>query len=317
MSAEPYLKLSAWALARRLVYRLQGCGAEPAQFDGAMAAAGSFQLVRRSVGSAAPASEPRADRRAATILAVVGLQFEARIVASAGVRPVVLGSAPLAEAVLPTDRGVISFGICGGLATGLRPGACVIASSIFDGSRVWTTDAAWVRSLARLIPEAVIGPMLSLDAPILAIEEKARLHKSCGAVAVDMESYAAAAVAEARGLPFVVVRAVADDATCSLLTIAMAGRRDDGSVNVPGVLAALRRRPGDFGSLMRLAVRTGSARSTLVRLRPVLSRDFAFRTRFGHDLPLGGVSRPRGEQGEPGADRLQHELVRLGGNILE
>jgi hypothetical protein len=184
MSAEPHLRLSALALARRLAYRIQGCEPDPAQFDGAIAAAGSFQPARRSVRSVLLASERRAGRQAASILAVVGLQFEARIVASAGVRPVVLGSAPLADAVLPTDRGVISFGICGGLATGLRLGACVIASSVADGSRIWTTDATRVRSLARLIPDAVIGPMLSLDAPILAVEEKARLHKSCGAVAV-------------------------------------------------------------------------------------------------------------------------------------
>ena len=104
------------------------------------------QLSSRSRGYGArrgPSKHAAAEDGApVSILAVVGLQFEARIVASATVRTVVFGTAPLAAALLPTDCGVLSFGICGGLAPGLRPGTCVIASSVCHGSRVWTADAA-------------------------------------------------------------------------------------------------------------------------------------------------------------------------------
>ena len=208
-------------------------------------------------------------------MAVVGLQFEARIIAGPAVRAVVLGTeqTPLVTMLLPTDRGVISFGICGGLAPGLAPGACVIASSISDGTRAWATDKAWTKRLARSIPNAIIGPMLGVDAPILDVAAKSRLHRRHGAVAVDMESHVAALAASAHGLPLVVVRAVADDATCALLTVALAGRRPDGSVNVAGVLAALGKQPGALAPLIRLAVRTGSARATLLRLRPILSSE--------------------------------------------
>jgi adenosylhomocysteine nucleosidase len=210
------------------------------------------------------------------VVAVVGLQFEARIIAGPAVRAVVLGSetTPLVAMLLPTDRGVISFGICGGLAPGLAPGACVIASSISDGARAWVTDRAWTRSLAQLIPNAVVGPILGVDAPVLDVAAKTSLHKRHGAVAVDMESHVAALAASAHGLPLVAVRAVADDATCALLTVALAGRRADGSVNVAGVLAALREKPGELAPLIRLAVRANSARATLVRLRPILGSDF-------------------------------------------
>ncbi len=209
-------------------------------------------------------------------MAVVGLRFEARIIAGPAVRAVVLGSAPtpLVAMLLPTDRGVISFGICGGLAPGLAPGACVIASSISDGTRAWATDKAWTKSLARSIPNATVGPILGVDAPVVDVASKTKLHKSHGAVAVDMESHVAALAASAHGLPFVAVRAVADDATCAVLAVALAGRRPDGSVNVAGVLAALREKPEELAPLIRLAVRTGSARATLVRLRPILSSKF-------------------------------------------
>ena len=98
--------------------------------------------------------------------------------------------------------------------------------------------------MARSIPNAIIGPMLGVDAPILDVAAKSRLHRRHGAVAVDTESHVAALTASAHGLPLVVVRAVADDATCALLTVALAGRRPDGSVNVAGVLAALGKQPG-------------------------------------------------------------------------
>jgi hypothetical protein len=247
-------------------------------------------------------------------VAVVGLQFEARIIAGPAVRAVVLGSEPipLVAMLLPTDRGVISFGICGGLSPELASGACVIASSILDGTRAWATDKAWTRSLARSIPNAIVGPILGVDAPVLDVAAKTRLHKRHGAVAVDMESHVAALAANTHGLPLVAVRAVADDATCALLTVALAGRRADGSVNVAGVLAALREKPGDLAPLIRLAVRTGSARATLARLRPILSSDF--RTLLGES---GGGRRLRGEHRKPRPDRLEDEAMRLGGDILE
>lgn len=209
------------------------------------------------------------------VVAVVGLQFEAKIIAGPAVRAVVLGAeaTPLIAMILPTDRGIISFGICGGLAPGLVPGACVIASCVSDGTREWATDKAWTKSLARSIPNAIVGPILGVDAPVLDVASKSRLHKKHGAVAVDMESHVAALAASTHGLPLVAVRAVADDATCALMTVALAGRRADGSVNVAGVLAALRRQPGELAPLIRLAMRTGTARATLVRLRPFLSSD--------------------------------------------
>jgi hypothetical protein len=108
----------------------------------------------------------------------------------------------------------------------------------------------------------------------MEVAEKTRLHKSLGAVGVDTESHIAAFFAKLHGLPFVVVRAVADDARCNLLKIALAGRRPDGSVSVGNVLAGLRERPSDLGPLMQLAAKTNSARAALVRLRPVLARDF-------------------------------------------
>jgi len=201
------------------------------------------------------------------------MRFEAKIIAFPPVRAVFLGSdlRAFAAPVLPTDQGIISFGVCGGLAPKLRAGDCVVASAIYDGERIWPTDKAWTKRLAELIPNAIVGPILGVDAPVFEAPEKARLFKQHRAVAVDMESHLAASLASVYGVPFISVRVVVDDAHCRVVASAMAGRRADGSVSAAGVLGALAARPTEIVPLIRLAARANSARSTLMRLRPLLA----------------------------------------------
>ena len=216
---------------------------------------------------------PQAEDRPGDVVAVVGMRFEAKIVDFPPVRAVVLGSDlnVFAAPMLPTDRGIISFGVCGGLAPKLRAGDCIVASAIYDGKAVWPTDKSWTKRLADLVPKAIVGPILGVDAPVLEVADKARLFKQHGAVAVDMESHLAASLASAHGVPFISVRVVLDDAHCELVASAMAGRRVDGSVSIARVLGALVGRPAEIAPLFRLAARANSARSTLLRLRPLLA----------------------------------------------
>jgi hopanoid-associated phosphorylase len=229
---------------------------------------------RRRISSASA----RAVGMSTNLVAVVGLQFEARIIAGPSVRSVFLGmeAGALAASFLDTDNGVISFGICGGLDPGLRPGDCIVASCILDGKRVWPTDKAWATRLMRAIPGAIHAPILGLDSPVLEVVDKRRLHQRHFAAAVDMESHLAASAASFRGLPFVAVRVVADDARCRLLEIALAGRRSDGSVSASAVLRALLEKPAELAPLIRLAAHAGSARTTLLRLRTLCGDHLAF-----------------------------------------
>ncbi|HEX5279425.1 MAG TPA: hypothetical protein VFW28_05060, partial [Micropepsaceae bacterium] len=65
------------------------------------------------------------------IVAITGLRREARIAAGEGVREIVCGGRAdmlrreLNDALDHRVRGIISFGICAGLAPDLSPGACV------------------------------------------------------------------------------------------------------------------------------------------------------------------------------------------------
>jgi len=71
------------------------------------------------------------------MIVVVGMAFEARIASSLGV-PVICGgdgknlAASLTHAMAAGCSGLISFGVAGGLSPSLKPGACVIGSSIIE-----------------------------------------------------------------------------------------------------------------------------------------------------------------------------------------
>src|SRR5262245_63570062 len=89
------------------------------------------------------------------MIVVVGLAFEARIAAGPGVEVICSGdgqdlAASLARAVKGGCGGLISFGVAGGLAPDLKPGTCVIGSTILHDAVERPTDARWAQRLMRI-----------------------------------------------------------------------------------------------------------------------------------------------------------------------
>ncbi|HTK13462.1 MAG TPA: phosphorylase [Xanthobacteraceae bacterium] len=214
------------------------------------------------------------------IIAVVGMAFEARIVAGPGLF-VLSGAELLSPKYQDTDprdfRGVLSFGIAGGLSSDLKPGTCVVASEVVtaDGERI-ATDPVWSDRLRAKLPQAVTGPLAGMDLPLILTEDKQALHRTTGALAVDMESHLAARIAMLRGLPFAAVRVVADPASRSLPNAALAGMRPDRSTDPFAVMRALLRRPRELRALMRVALDVRAARTTLLRGRQLLGASLVF-----------------------------------------
>src|SRR5947199_5331864 len=116
---------------------------------------------------------------------VVGMAFEARIAAGLGV-PIICGgdgkrlAADLTHAMAAGCGGLISFGVAGGLAPGLKPGTCVIASSVIDDDGDRPSDPRWALRLLRIIPGAVHGPIAGVRAPIAQTFGKRKLHETTG-----------------------------------------------------------------------------------------------------------------------------------------
>ena len=153
------------------------------------------------------------------VVVATGLQFEARLARGPGVN-VCCGrgtqmAVALATAVGAGCRGILSFGIAGGLDPQLHAGAVIVASSVIGANGVkmaLPADENWSQILLRALPQAVHAPVLGVDAPVTEPSDKLHLFMQTGAAAADMESHIAAAVAASQSLPFAVLRVVADPA---------------------------------------------------------------------------------------------------------
>jgi hopanoid-associated phosphorylase len=219
------------------------------------------------------------------VIAVTGMAFEARIARGVDVEAVFAARADLlenalSEALARGASGVVSFGTAGGLAAELAPGTLIVADAI-DGpfGRV-CTDAAWTARIATALAASPLalrvrrGGLAAVTAPLVTVEQKEALHRTGGALAVDMESHIAAAMAHSRGLPFVACRAIVDPAWRSLPSAATAGLRDDGTTALMPILTELFKAPWQLGAMIRLAADARDARATLVSARQVLGRAF-------------------------------------------
>jgi hopanoid-associated phosphorylase len=215
------------------------------------------------------------------VVVAVGLEFEARLAAGPATK-VCCGrgshlAVALATAIGPDCAGIISFGIAGGLDPQLRAGTVIVASSVIGANGVkmaLPADERWSHMLRRAQPRAVHAPMLGVDAPVTEPADKLRLFRQTGAAALDMESHIAASVATSHDLPFAVLRVVADAANRRVPLAALAGMREDGSLDVWGVLRALLRRPGDLAGLPGVAFNAYVAKAALARARRDLGAGF-------------------------------------------
>jgi adenosylhomocysteine nucleosidase len=204
------------------------------------------------------------------MIAVVGMAFEARIAARLGV-PVVCGGdgthleKSLARAMAAGCNGLISFGVAGGLAPGLKPGTCIIGSSVIDDGEERPTDARWSQRLRRIIPDTEYGPLLGVREPIAFSGDKSALHEKTGALAVDMESHVVARAAARHGVPLAAIRVVVDPVERTIPRSALAGTRADGTIDPLAVVRSLMRYPRDLAGLVRMSLDARAARATLVQ----------------------------------------------------
>ncbi len=213
------------------------------------------------------------------VIAFVGMSFEAKIAAGPGVlvfsrRTRRELTAMAATAARQGYRGIISFGVAGGLAPNLRPGDWVVASAILESETVRETDPAWSRKLLGAIAGASHSLILGADTPIAEPAMKRELHQATGAAAVDMESHVVARLAAEHGLAFASVRVVVDAADRAIPRAALRGMTDDGRTDGVAVLRDLIARPSQLSPLARIAVDALVARSEMLRVRQLLGPHF-------------------------------------------
>ena len=211
-----------------------------------------------------------------TILAVTGLAREAQIAAGPGVKTISCGGRSfilerkLEAAIGNGTRGIISFGICGGLSPALLPGTCIIASEIVTSTERIRSDTAWSKRMSTLLPGVVVGPIASADVLILHRAEKSALFGITGAYAVDMESHVAARLARSHDVPFVALRVIADPANSDLPPFAAFAVTEEGGIDLVAVLKSLVAQPNQIPASIRAGRHANSAFGALLRCRNML-----------------------------------------------
>jgi hopanoid-associated phosphorylase len=146
-----------------------------------------------------------------------------------------------------TIRGVISFGVAGGLDPTLKSGDVVVATEVVAGAARWLAGLALSEELIggtglgrrRVVEGGIVG----VEKVIAAQSGKAALRSETGAVAVDMESHIAADYAAAAGLPFAALRVISDPAGRALPALAMAAIKPNGDIDLRKVLRGVARNP--------------------------------------------------------------------------
>jgi adenosylhomocysteine nucleosidase len=204
------------------------------------------------------------------VLCTSGLAAEARIARAAGFQVIVGAGDPertatLVAAAARQAKCLVSFGVAGGLAPHLLPGDVILSTEVLEAERCWRPDPrfdAEMAALARRIG-AIAGPVLGAS-DILATEaDKRRAWQETGALAVDLESALVACAAEAAGIPFLVLRTIADPARRALPPAAVLPLTDDGTPALCRVLADVVRRPQQIAALFGLARDTRRALGAL------------------------------------------------------
>src|SRR3979490_2305822 len=143
------------------------------------------------------------------VLIVTGLVQEARIAAGPGMIVICSSSDPqqlralLATLDASTFRGVISFGVAGGLDPSLKSGDIVVATEVLAGDTRFLAGLAlneeMIASAALRRRRVVRGVLTGVERVIAATACKAALRSETGAAAVDMERHIAAAYAAEAG----------------------------------------------------------------------------------------------------------------------
>lgn len=204
------------------------------------------------------------------VLCTSGLAAEARVARAAGFQVIVGAGDPRRTAELvgiaaKEAKCLVSFGVAGGLAPHLRSGQVILSAEVIGDDRRWGPNQRFHKQISDLARQigAIEGPVLGSTDILSTEEDKLRAWRESGALAVDLESAIVARTAEAAGLPFLVLRTIADPATRKLPPAALIPLWKNGTPALHRVASEVLRRPWQIGALFGLALETRQALTAL------------------------------------------------------
>ncbi|MDQ6996561.1 MAG: hypothetical protein Q9M82_03765 [Mariprofundus sp.] len=169
---------------------------------------------------------------------------------------------------------LLSWGCAGGLSANLQPGDLLLPESVLPqaspsyasaphASAILHVDRHWHACLLEQYPTASTGTLAESASILTEPMHKTAFHQSTGAVAVDMESAAIAKAARDAQLPFMAIRAIADDVETDMPACVHQCVDIYGKLYPLKLLPSLLAHPSTLPRLLRLGRHFHAARATL------------------------------------------------------
>jgi len=163
--------------------------------------------------------------------------------------------------------GLLSWGCAGALSRVVHPGELLLPRTIFteDGQTI-DTDKIWHKRWTEHLSGTLTwheNTLVESSKIILDVGEKKQLAHCSGAIAVDMESAAIGRIARQAGIPFMVIRTLADTADEGLPPCIVETMFDEKDIQIWRILPALLGQPWLWPAMIRLGLHFRAATHTL------------------------------------------------------
>lgn len=211
-------------------------------------------------------------------IVVVGMLSEAKV--AQGPKVTVITGAmrenELRERLAKMDtsdvKGVISFGVAGGLNPDLKVGQLIIPQSVVFNGRSWECSKELSADLrarsSRAGVSAVTGVIAgSEEMGVGTTEWRLQFQKQTGGQAVDMETHIAAEFAASRNIPFAAVRVLSDAVGDEFPPAALLPLDEKGDVQFGKVMGSVVKNPLQIGALMRVGRNFNASMDVLKTVR--------------------------------------------------
>ena len=162
---------------------------------------------------------------------------------------------------------LLSWGTAGGLDPTLSAGTLVLPQQVISADQsVFPVDSEWRNRVQQRVAKHVVtsnGTLLESLSVFTHPLQKQALAKHAGTAAVDMESAAVAQVAQQAGVPFIAIRAIADQAITAIPSSALSAIDAYGRLQFLPLVATLLAHPGELPALITLGRAFRAAQKTL------------------------------------------------------
>ncbi|MEQ1544483.1 phosphorylase [Methyloglobulus sp.] len=165
---------------------------------------------------------------------------------------------------------LISWGCAAALDGEFRSGDLVLANACVDADHVAIdlNNEAWLVNVKNCLSKHSdmrihTGKLAESKNIVASSNDKAKIAEATDAIALDMESVAIAKVAQAHGLPFLSIRAIADPVNMDLPKAVSHALNEQGDVILGKLLTYLMWHPAELPGLIKLGLHFHAAKKTL------------------------------------------------------